>query len=120
MQLPLLQRILLSIHSDCRRGYTLIHIISSPKKKKSGNDLEATFLSFHPAAHLLVDDVRQLLYHFFKVALEALVILELVLFDQALVDVQRHTASLDEMPEHRDGVKGWEEGARLEGRKQSR
>lgn len=118
MQLPLLQRILISIHSDCRRGYTLLHIISSPKKKKK--DLEATFFSFHPAAHLLVDDVRQLLYHFFKVALEALVILELVLFDQALVDVQRHTASVDEMPEHRDGVKGWEEGARLEGRKQSR
>lgn len=51
-----------------------------------------------PGAHLLVDDVRQLLHHFFKVGLEALVILKLVLFDQALVYVQRHAASLDEMP----------------------
>lgn len=45
-----------------------------------------------------MDDVRQLLHHFFKVGLEALVILKLVLFDQTLVYVQSHAASLDEMP----------------------
>lgn len=49
-------------------------------------------------AHLLVDDVRQLLHHFFEVGLEAFVILKLVLFDQPLIYVQRHAASLDEVP----------------------
>lgn len=48
--------------------------------------------------YLLVDDVRQLLYHFFEVGLQALVVLKLVLFDQTLVYVQSHTASLDKTP----------------------
>lgn len=45
-----------------------------------------------------MDDVRELLHHFFEVGLQALVILELVLLDQTLVDVQSHAASLDETP----------------------
>lgn len=43
-------------------------------------------------------DVRQLLHHFFKVGLQALMILKLVLFDQTLVYVQSHTTSLDKTP----------------------
>lgn len=48
--------------------------------------------------YLLMDDVWQLFHHFFKVALQALVILKLVLFNQALVYVQSHAAGLDKTP----------------------
>lgn len=48
--------------------------------------------------YLLVDDVRQLLYHVFEVGLQALVVLKLVLFDETLVYVQRDAARLDEVP----------------------
>lgn len=45
-----------------------------------------------------MDNVRQLLHHVFKVGLQALMILELVLFDQALIYVQSHAAGLDKTP----------------------
>lgn len=48
--------------------------------------------------YLLVDDVRQLLYHFFEVGLEAFVVLKLVLLDQTLIYVQSHAACLDKTP----------------------
>ena len=43
-----------------------------------------------------MDDVRQLFHHFLEVALQALMVLELILFDQTLVDVQSQAASLHE------------------------
>lgn len=45
-----------------------------------------------------MDDVRQLLHHLFEVALQTLMVLELVFFDETLVYVQSHAAGLHEAP----------------------